>query len=193
MSFEFTEEKLQHMLRPERQRDLNPEKIAAKLPLKPGQDVADIGCGPGLFDIELARRCAPGALYAMDIVPEMVAAAKKRLKKAGVKNAKLWVSGENEFKLTKASVDGVFLAFVLHHAEDRGAFMRRIAQSLRPGGWLAVLEWKKMPTEDGPPLHERMTQQECITPTERAGLQLVKRPRLNPKQYMLLFEKPARR
>jgi ubiquinone/menaquinone biosynthesis C-methylase UbiE len=188
---EFSLEKVQRFLRPERKRDLDPKRIAALLPIEPGQAVADIGCGPGFFSIALARRTSPGLLYALDIVPEFVAIAKKRLAAAKVKNAKLIVSEELDFKLPEGSLDGAFLAFVVHHANDQQAFMRLVDQTLKPGGWAAVLDWAKSPMVQGPHLHERLSQREVINLARGAGLRLSNRANFSERYYLLLFQKPV--
>jgi ubiquinone/menaquinone biosynthesis C-methylase UbiE len=191
MGFEFSPEKVQRFLRPERRRDLDPRKIAALLPIEHGQSVADIGCGPGFFSIELARRAAPGTLYALDIIPEFVAIASQRFAQARVKNAQAIVSGELDFKLPNESLDGVFLAFVVHHADDQQAFMAEVARVLKPGGWAAVLDWAKRRMEQGPPQHERLSQRQVINLARGAGLRLGTRQIVIEKYYLLLFKKPA--
>src|ERR1019366_4514758 len=44
------------------------DEIVAKLQLKPGETIADIGAGPGLFEVQLAKAVSPnGKVYAEDI------------------------------------------------------------------------------------------------------------------------------
>ena len=46
---------------------------------RPGERIIDIRCGPGISAVALAGEVAPdGWVYALDIVPQMAAAAKRR-------------------------------------------------------------------------------------------------------------------
>src|SRR5262245_39466069 len=54
--------------RPERVAGLKIDYIIASLALKPGQNVADIGAGPGVLSVPLAKAVGPsGKVYAVEI------------------------------------------------------------------------------------------------------------------------------
>jgi len=64
---------------PHRVDRLKPEAIIQKLALKPGQVVADIGSGSGLFTRPLAKAVQPsGKVYAVDIDPELLDYVRRR-------------------------------------------------------------------------------------------------------------------
>ncbi|MBW2736475.1 MAG: methyltransferase domain-containing protein, partial [Deltaproteobacteria bacterium] len=73
-----------------------PEKVIAKLKLRPNDHVADIGAGTGYFALRLARAVPQGLVYALDIEPRMATYAETRAQKAGLNNVKGGVAGEQD-------------------------------------------------------------------------------------------------
>src|SRR5262245_63739355 len=58
---------------PTRVQGLKVREVIAKLALKPGQTVADIGAGSGVFSIELSRSVKPGGkVYAVDVDQKLI-------------------------------------------------------------------------------------------------------------------------
>src|SRR2546427_3592426 len=67
-------EYIERMDRDARAGDLKIDQVIAKLQLKPGDIVADIGSGSGAFSIPMAKAVAPnGILYAEDIAKDLLA------------------------------------------------------------------------------------------------------------------------
>jgi ubiquinone/menaquinone biosynthesis C-methylase UbiE len=57
----------------------NPDLILSETSVRPGQVVADIGCGTGFFTIPLARYVGEtGKVYALDTSPTMIKDLRKR-------------------------------------------------------------------------------------------------------------------
>src|SRR2546423_91153 len=65
-------------------RVLKIDEVVAKLALKPGDIVADIGSGSGVYSIPMAKAIAPnGILYAVDIDQKMLHHVARPAKEAG--------------------------------------------------------------------------------------------------------------
>ena len=62
-----TEERIETLLSPERRDRLDALQIFSVLPLRPYTTVADVGCGPGLLTIPLAKAVWDGHVYAIDV------------------------------------------------------------------------------------------------------------------------------
>ncbi|MBI4297877.1 MAG: 1-(5-phosphoribosyl)-5-[(5-phosphoribosylamino)methylideneamino]imidazole-4-carboxamide isomerase [Chloroflexi bacterium] len=175
-----------------RRRELNPEKVFDLLPLEPQQRVADIGCGPGYFSLPLARRLPQGQVVALDVQPEMLARLRERAKRARIKNIDIMKCGEVEFPLELGGLDGMLLTFVLHEMKERAEeFLKIAAALLKPGGWLAIVEWVKASTGDGPPRADRLSQEETEALAEKVGLKVVREEGLGDKYYFLLAHRPT--
>ncbi len=114
-----------------------------------GERIADLGCGPGLSAVELGRAVGPaGWVAAVDVVPQLAAAAARRLSAAGV-------HGEG-FAADVAAADLVAIAgrgrpFDAAHSrfglmffpEPKRAFTN-VFRALRPGGRLAASVWQHL-------------------------------------------------
>ncbi len=174
----------------ERRQTFPPEKILALLPLAPGQTVADIGCGTGYFSIPLAERLTKGKVFALDISEEMLGALRSKLEKFPHDNIVVLKSGEEEIPVKPRSLDGALMTCVLHEAaEDRAGFLNKVFGLLKPGGWLAVVEWCKKEMPVGPPLKERLDLNEAVDLAPKEGVKLVRQEFLSDKHYFLLWRK----
>jgi ubiquinone/menaquinone biosynthesis C-methylase UbiE len=177
------------LLDDERRLALDPDRVIAALPLRPYQHVADIGCGPGYFTLPLAKYLYDGKLYAMDSKQEMLDACRERLSRYRFTNVEYALSSGGSIPLEPGSVDGVLMAFVLHETDDRQAFLSRAAGILKAGGWLALLEWKKKKTEQGPKVSARIDLEEAQAMLQEAGLRSYRAQDTNDDQYMIIARK----
>ena len=65
---------------------LTPAKLAARLPLTKSSKVLEVGPGSGYCSVELSRRVPQGWLELLDLQPEMLAKAKRKLQARGRRN-----------------------------------------------------------------------------------------------------------
>ena len=183
------QEFIRMLLRPEREQENDPFRIITLLPIDAYEHVADIGCGPGYFSIPLAKYLVHGKLYALDIWDEALNEVRRRVSEANLGNVEVLECGPADFPMPEASVEGVFLAYVLHDAEDRGAFLSAVRRLLKPGGWFAILNWYRKETEHGPPLEKRIEPDELEALARDAGFRWRWWRDLNGIQYMALLRK----
>lgn len=129
-------------------RDLKVDEVIAKLRLKPGDIVADIGSGAGSFTIPFAKAVAPnGVVYAVDIDKDMLSYVADRAKKEGVTNIKTVLGENDDPKLPVHNLDVAFFHRVLHMIEHRQAYLNSTATYMKPDGRIVVID--KNP-EDSP-------------------------------------------
>jgi 2-polyprenyl-3-methyl-5-hydroxy-6-metoxy-1,4-benzoquinol methylase len=96
-----------------------------------GKRVLDFGCGAGENTVLLALRGAD--TVAIDLSPELIALAQKRLSLHGVK-ADLQVASCHETGLPDHSFDVVFGIAILHHL-DLALSLKEAARLLKPDGF----------------------------------------------------------
>ena len=107
----------------------------------PGERVLELGPGPGAFSVEAARRTEPGgALVALDIQPQMIAAVEKKAREAGIANLETHVASAYDLPLEDESVDRAFLVTVLPEIPDRYRALVEVNRVLKPGGVLSITE-----------------------------------------------------
>src|SRR5579872_1961983 len=134
------------MDKPDRVLKIN--EVIAKLELKPGDIVADIGSGSGSFSIPMAKAIAPnGILYAVDIDQAMLDHVAGRAKEAGIANLRTVLGEYDDPKLPVKNVDVAFFHRVLHMIEHRQAYLNATAKYLKPDGRVVVIDKNR---EDSP-------------------------------------------
>jgi len=140
-------EYIERMDRDARAGDLKIDQVIAKLQLKPGDIVADIGSGSGAFSIPMAKAIAPnGILYAEDIDKDLLAYVADRAQKEGVTNIRTVLGVYDDPKLP-VRIDVAFFHRVLHMIEHRQLFLNNTAPYLKPDGRIVIID--KNP-EDSP-------------------------------------------
>ncbi len=180
------------MLRPERIQTLDPFRIMAHCPITPQDIVADVGCGPGYFALPLAKFLIKGKVFALDTSDDMIEACQARVDEARLGNVEILKCEEYEFPVPAGSLDGLFIAFVVHHPEDRIRFLTAAKEMLRPGGWCFMLEWHKKETETGPPQRARITPEELREMCETAGFRYQESGDVNDENYRMTVIKSRR-
>jgi 2-polyprenyl-6-hydroxyphenyl methylase/3-demethylubiquinone-9 3-methyltransferase len=101
-----------------------------------GKTVFDMGCGSGETIIPLVHRGAQ--VNGIDISPELIALAQRRLKAADL-SANVRVGSAYETGMPDGSVDVVFCIELIHHL-DIATVRDEMKRILRPGGYLVLKE-----------------------------------------------------
>lgn len=111
------------------------------LHIHPGERVLEVGCGPGLFTVDVARQVGPkGRLIAVDLQPKMIARVDQRVVEAKLGNVETHVANAIDLPLEDESIDRAFLVTVLHEITDPHAALDELNRVLKPGGLLSITE-----------------------------------------------------
>ena len=130
----------QDMADPSRDGWQKPQGVVEKLSITPGSRVADLGAGGGYFTWHLAKAVGSrGTVYAVDIDESAINMIFKEMVARGTPNVRPVRAEPHDPRLPEP-VDLVFSCDVYHLINDRVAYFRSIASSLRPGGRVAILE-----------------------------------------------------
>jgi predicted methyltransferase len=170
---------------PERDAWQKPHEVISALALKPGAAVADLGAGTGYFAARLANMLPKGTVYAVDVEPEMVKYLAERAKREGLTNLKPVAARTDDARLP-ARVDLILLVDVYHHIENRERYFRKLAASLRPGGRLAVIDFR-LDSPEGPPKEARIAPEKVKAELSASGYALAAEHDFLPRQYFLVF------
>ncbi len=165
----FNPEDRQNLDSPERRGEMPPEQTLVRAGIKPGDIVADIGCGMGYFTFPAARMIGPkGLVYAVDVSGVMLAEVRSKAAAAGAFNIETHQVSQSSLALPAAEYTLIILSDVLHEVDDKKAFLASVGEALKPGARLAVIEWAKKETA-GPPLKERLAEDELQVLLKKAG------------------------
>ena len=163
-----------------------PDRVIETLKLQPDQIVADIGAGTGYFSMRLAKSAAAPKVYAVDIEPEMVAYLKERAAREGLKNVVAVQAGANQPNLPEP-VDLVLIVDTYHHIGDRPTYFRKLSERLKPGGRVAIIDFRA-DSPQGPPPEFRFPPEKFKSEMSEAGYKLAAQYNFLPRQLFLVFE-----
>jgi ubiquinone/menaquinone biosynthesis C-methylase UbiE len=120
---------------------LRVDEVIAALELEPGDVIADIGSGSGVFTVAMARAVGPtGVVYAVDIDQEMIDFVLERARQQGLTNVVGVMAEYDDPKLPRRDVDFAFYHRTLHMIEHRQVHLEATAKYLAPDGRMVVVE-----------------------------------------------------
>jgi len=163
-----------------------PDRVIAALNLKRGQTVADIGAGTGYFSVRIAKSQAAPKVYAVDIEPSMVTYLRERAAKEGLHNVIAVQAAADQPNLPEP-VDLILIVDTYHHIGDREAYFRKLAKSIKPGGRVAIIDFKP-DSPEGPPKEFRFPLEKFKSEMGKAGYKLAAQHDFLPRQQFLIFE-----
>ncbi len=117
------------------------EAILSLLAPRRGESIADVGCGLGTWAVVLAKAVgSEGKIYAVDIDPDAVAAARRRIEKEDVTNIEVKLSFPDDPGLPADSVDAIFLNDVIDWVERSAlaGFLAGLREALKADGRLVI-------------------------------------------------------
>jgi ubiquinone/menaquinone biosynthesis C-methylase UbiE len=127
-------------------------KVIETLKVKPGDHVADIGSGSGVFTRPLAQKVgAKGVVYAVDIDPELIKYVEKTAAEQKLTNIKTLLAAEADPKLP-APVDLIVIIDTMHHIANQPTYVKGLKKYLKPNGRVAIIDFSK----NWPAGHEKM-------------------------------------
>jgi ubiquinone/menaquinone biosynthesis C-methylase UbiE len=146
---------------PLRLRYRNPGELLGKIGLFTGMNVADLGCGTGLFTLEMAQRIGEtGMVHAVDLQAQMIAHAQQRIHAAGVsKQVRFHQSGIHTLPLPDSSVDVALMVAVVGELPARVLALDEVRRVLKPGARLAISEEIPDPAYAPSPLVRRWAEE----------------------------------
>lgn len=170
---------------PKRDAWQKPHEVITALALAPDAVVADLGAGTGYFAARLASMLPKGTVYAVDVEPAMVKHLGERARREGLPNLKPALASAGDARLPERA-DLILLVDVYHHIDERSGYFRRLAASLRPGGRLAVIDFR-LDSPEGPPRAARVSPEQVKAELAQAGYVLQAEHGFLPYQYFLVF------
>jgi len=175
------------------------EKVLDFMKIKPGDKIADLGCGPGYWSFKFSKRVGKdGKVYGLEIADEALdkvrqAAAKPEL---GLENIIPYKTKPNDVMLPEGSVDMFFICSMWHAVYMRDLefvqdqLLTSAIKAVKKGGRIVVIDndlpQGETPIFDGPRIDRRL----IVEQFKRYGLKLVDSAQFIPQRYVLVFEKP---
>ncbi len=157
--------------------------------------VIDLGAGFGYFSQKLAETLGPESIvHAVDTQKDYVEQLRQFVKQYNIEGVRPVVSTPEDINVQEET-DLVFIASLYHvlygwsQPGQRNAFMETLNKTLRPGGYLVVLDNRD---NDGVSLHNSFLSKDfAIAQLYFYGFELVRSEDLSPYRYALVLKKAA--
>lgn len=118
------------------------QAVFPTLPVRPGDQVLDVGCGFGDTAIELAARVGPeGSVLGIDCCDAFLDIAREEVRTRGLANVQ-FQRGDAEIALPANQFDLVFARFGTMFFANPVAGLRNMRKALRPGGRMVHIVWR---------------------------------------------------
>ncbi|MHA1409429.1 MAG: class I SAM-dependent methyltransferase [Candidatus Odinarchaeia archaeon] len=139
------------------------EELTKRIPPNNRKTVIEIGAGAGYFTIPLSKIF--DVVYAVDINQNMLNYLKNKTESMKIKNIKFILS--NTPPQITEKIDLILFALVLHEFDDPVNYLNwAVGKSKR----IIIIDWKKEPHPDGPPIEERISEKEAVNMVKEMGL-----------------------
>jgi precorrin-6B methylase 2 len=181
--------------RPEREEEERLSGLVRELKLQPGQVVADVGAGSGVISMLMAREVGEtGKVLAIDIQQEMLDLLGDKLKDRDIRNIELVLGTDKSSKLEPASVDLALMVDVYHEFEFPFEMMLDLSKSLKPGGRVAFVEYRREDPQVPIKLVHKMSEAQVKKEIGQRELGLKWQETIGtlPRQHIVVFERSAK-
>ncbi len=126
---------------------VDPKEIIEMAQIKPGQKVADFGCGPGYFSLPASEAVGEeGTVYAFDVLPSALEAIAGHIKIKNIDNIivkRVNLEKENGTGLESDSLDWIIIKDVLFQNKDKNLILQEAKRILKSGGSVLIMEWNE--------------------------------------------------
>lgn len=137
-----------------------PDIVTKTLAGLEASSLLDVGCGSGVFAEAFAERGL--AVGGVDINPAMLEAARAHVPTGDFREA-----GMDNLPFENDAFDIVFFGFAFHEADDRARALSEAGHVARQR--IAILEFRKVEEDFGPPLDHRISEEEMHEYAREAG------------------------
>lgn len=148
----------------------NPKKLLGEY-VKEGMVVLDIGCGPGLYSVEMAKMVGKsGSVVAVDLQEGMLQKLKDKIQGIEIeKIITLHRCKENEIGISE-KIDFALAFYMVHEVPDQEKFFEEIKSILKPNGNFLIIE---------PKFHvSKQAFEETIEKAITIGFEPIKKPKV---------------
>jgi ubiquinone/menaquinone biosynthesis C-methylase UbiE len=174
-------------------------RLGPAIQLHEGQTIADIGAGHGQLTVELAREVGQsGRVYATELEEDRRRDIREAAKSAGLKNVKVLEAQATGTNLPEQCCDALVMRRVYHHIGNPILMNASMLASLKPGGFLAVIDFAPDSAESADPNGRDEGEQHGVTSATvarelgEAGFEVVTVEKGEASgRYMVVARRPA--
>lgn len=182
-------------LNPRREAWEHTSEIIRSLDIRPGDVVADIGCGSGFFTDKFAKMVGnSGRVYALELKDEHIQTLQAYLDRERVTNVQV-IKGREDLLELPRQADVMFMCSLYHVLygvvadDERDTYLKSLCSHLKPDGRLYVVD--NGPVDDDTlPYHGPYISKELIAyQLSYYGFELEEYRQIIPQRYLLKFRR----
>ncbi len=175
--------------RSNREQEENTSKLIKNMNIKASDYIADIGAGSGYHVFKMAPIANKGAVYAVDIQPEMLNAILQNPKFEQNTNIELVQGDEKSVNLPKNTFDKVLMVDVYHEFNFPKEMIISIKEALKENGKIYLIEYRL--EDESVPIKtiHKMSEKQAVKELNAAGFRLEKNITNLPWQHCMVFVK----
>lgn len=171
---------------------IDSKTLADALAVRPGSVVLDLACGKGAYSLFLSEAVGEtGLIYAVDLWEEGLLQLGEQIEIRNITNiSTLLADAAGRLDIDDHSLDLCLMATVLHDFKEAGqadAVLKEMEALLRPGGCLAVVEFKKIDGPPGPPVQIRLSEDEVEEMVAGYGFKKRRSVDVGEYNYLMTF------
>ncbi len=173
---------------------LSADEVLNVVNLKSGDKFLDAGSGEGYISFEASKIVGPdGKIFALDIYPESIDKVEQEINNQDITNMEAFLADITEtIPLDDDAVNTVLMANVLHgfvEGKEVETVMKNINRVLKKGGVFAVVEFRKIQSERGPPFDVRLHPADVSEILQNNGYQILDSVEIGKLHYIVLGQK----
>ena len=174
---------------------IDPSKFFSNINIRPNAQIADLACGVGRYSIAIEKLLdEKGRIHAIDLWDEGIEILKRTIREKGISKIKPTIADiTKRIPLEIESIDFCLLATILHDLsiDEQDATLKEIVRILKPQGVLAIIEFKKIDREPGPPQKIRISEIEAEEKIKKYGLIKLYCGEIGDSNYLLTCQKKS--
>jgi ubiquinone/menaquinone biosynthesis C-methylase UbiE len=159
-----------------------PEKIL-KTYIKDGMTVLDLGCGPGVFTVEIAKLVrAHGKVIAADLQDDMLKIVAAKIKGSDLESRIMLHKCEKNSIGLAEKADFILAFWMIHEVPDHERLFNELKLISKPGGKLLIVE---------PRFHvSRKAFEKMSSGIQNTGFEIIDTPKVFFSRSLLLTRNP---
>ena len=172
-----------------REKEENNSKLIKNMNITTTDVIADIGAGSGYHAYKIAPLNYEGAVYAVDIQPEMLNAILRNPKFEKYTNIKLVQGDEKSVNLPENTFDKILMVDVYHEFSYPKEMILSIKKALKSDGKIYLIEYRMEDSSVPIKIIHKMSEEQAIKELKATGFKLDKNIGNLPWQHCMVFSK----
>jgi ubiquinone/menaquinone biosynthesis C-methylase UbiE len=167
-----------------------PTEVVAKMAIKAGMTIADLGAGTGYFIPYLDKAVgSTGKVLALDVETNLVGYLQQRIAQEKLLSSEARLIALDSPQLNAESVDKILIVDTWHHIDHRLVYVSQLKKALKENGEIWVVDFEPGTGGPGPRPEHRLSPQVVIQELQSAGLKTELIEESLPYQYIVRARK----